>query len=262
MTVVVLGSAVTLGFLLLPLAFGVDDTLDPRRFALFGIRLGKLDRGRSRSRPWSSIPSARAHGRRAGAGASPGARGPLPVLFALAGAGAHRADLRAAARGSRPASHPWRSPPAVPAMRPASRSSCCSRSAAPALVFAASRSTGTATCCRWCGRSHPSPSGRRSARCGACPGRPRSITPDRALHPAGDRGGIPRGAVDRVVDRRADPAHPAAARSGAEGVRRPRPHRLVPRHARDGRSPRGASPTGCATPATGSRSRSSRSCRS
>ncbi|MEY2849572.1 MAG: hypothetical protein RI885_2239 [Actinomycetota bacterium] len=35
--VVVFGSIVVLGFLLVPLAFGVDDTLDPRRFGLFGI---------------------------------------------------------------------------------------------------------------------------------------------------------------------------------------------------------------------------------
>jgi ABC-2 type transport system permease protein len=34
---VIAGSLVVLGFLLVPLAFGVDDTLDPRRFSLFGI---------------------------------------------------------------------------------------------------------------------------------------------------------------------------------------------------------------------------------
>ncbi|WP_314146741.1 hypothetical protein [uncultured Leifsonia sp.] len=34
---VVVGSIVVLGFVLLPLLFGVDDTLEPRRFALFGI---------------------------------------------------------------------------------------------------------------------------------------------------------------------------------------------------------------------------------
>ncbi len=39
---VVFGSLVVLGFLLVPLAFGVDDTLDPRRFALFGIPNSKL----------------------------------------------------------------------------------------------------------------------------------------------------------------------------------------------------------------------------
>ncbi|MCK8608923.1 hypothetical protein [Agromyces sp. C10] len=34
---VVAGSAVVVGFLLVPLVFGVDDTMDPRRFALFGL---------------------------------------------------------------------------------------------------------------------------------------------------------------------------------------------------------------------------------
>jgi ABC-2 type transport system permease protein len=36
------GSVVVLGFVLLPLAFGVDDTIDPRRFSLFGIPTTKL----------------------------------------------------------------------------------------------------------------------------------------------------------------------------------------------------------------------------
>jgi ABC-2 type transport system permease protein len=35
--IVVCGTAVVLAYLLLPLAFGVDDQMDPRRFALFGI---------------------------------------------------------------------------------------------------------------------------------------------------------------------------------------------------------------------------------
>ncbi|MCU1437190.1 MAG: hypothetical protein JWP66_277 [Naasia sp.] len=39
------GSVVTAGFLLVPLAFGVDDTLDPRRFALYGIPAGRLSLG-------------------------------------------------------------------------------------------------------------------------------------------------------------------------------------------------------------------------
>lgn len=34
---VVIGAIVVVGFLILPLMFGVDDTLDPRKFALFGI---------------------------------------------------------------------------------------------------------------------------------------------------------------------------------------------------------------------------------
>ena len=35
--VVTAGSIIVLGFLVLPLVFGVDDVLDPRRFSLFGI---------------------------------------------------------------------------------------------------------------------------------------------------------------------------------------------------------------------------------
>ncbi|GGI47515.1 ABC-2 type transport system permease protein [Agromyces flavus] len=35
--IVVAGAATVLGFLLVPLVFGVDDTMDPRRFALFGM---------------------------------------------------------------------------------------------------------------------------------------------------------------------------------------------------------------------------------
>ena len=38
----VFGSVVVLGFLLLPLAFGADDTIDPRKFNLFGIKTGRL----------------------------------------------------------------------------------------------------------------------------------------------------------------------------------------------------------------------------
>ena len=40
--VIVFGSIVVLAFLLLPLAFGVDDTIDPRRFSLFGIETTRL----------------------------------------------------------------------------------------------------------------------------------------------------------------------------------------------------------------------------
>ena len=39
---VTLGAFIVLGFLLVPLAFGVDDTLDPRAFSLFGIPTTKL----------------------------------------------------------------------------------------------------------------------------------------------------------------------------------------------------------------------------
>ncbi|TYL50456.1 hypothetical protein [Agromyces mariniharenae] len=34
---VIVGAAVVIGFVIFPLAFGVDDTMDPRRFALFGL---------------------------------------------------------------------------------------------------------------------------------------------------------------------------------------------------------------------------------
>ena len=40
--IVVCGTCVVLGFLVLPLAFGVDDMLNPRRFALFGIPTSSL----------------------------------------------------------------------------------------------------------------------------------------------------------------------------------------------------------------------------
>lgn len=39
---IVLGATVVLGFLLLPLAFGADDPLDPRKFGLFGIPTSRL----------------------------------------------------------------------------------------------------------------------------------------------------------------------------------------------------------------------------
>ena len=42
--VIVFGSIVVLAFALLPLVFGVDDTIDPRRFGLFGIPSGRLAR--------------------------------------------------------------------------------------------------------------------------------------------------------------------------------------------------------------------------
>jgi ABC-2 type transport system permease protein len=42
---VVVGAAVIAGFLLLPLVFGVDDTMDPRRFSLFGMSTTRLATG-------------------------------------------------------------------------------------------------------------------------------------------------------------------------------------------------------------------------
>lgn len=43
--VVTFGAVVVLGFFLAPLAFGIDDTLDPRNFSLFGIQTTKLAGG-------------------------------------------------------------------------------------------------------------------------------------------------------------------------------------------------------------------------
>jgi ABC-2 type transport system permease protein len=83
-TVTVLGSAVTLGFLLLPLAFGVDDTLDPRRFALFGIPAAKLTLSLVIA-AFVSIPAA-VLAVVAVTQVVTWSRGPLPVLFAIAGA--------------------------------------------------------------------------------------------------------------------------------------------------------------------------------
>lgn len=83
-SVTVLGSAVTLGFLLLPLAFGVDDTLDPRRFALFGIPRGRLTAALAIA-GFVSVPViVLAVG--AISQVFTWLRGPLPVLFAIAGA--------------------------------------------------------------------------------------------------------------------------------------------------------------------------------
>ncbi len=54
--IIVFGSLVVLGFVLLPLVFGVDDTIDPRRFGLFGIPSGRLARSLAIS-ALISIPS-------------------------------------------------------------------------------------------------------------------------------------------------------------------------------------------------------------
>lgn len=43
--VVVAGSLIVLGFLILPLVFGADDTIDPRKFSLFGIPNRRLAAG-------------------------------------------------------------------------------------------------------------------------------------------------------------------------------------------------------------------------
>jgi ABC-2 type transport system permease protein len=54
--IVVIGSCVVLGFLLLPLLFGVDDALDPRAFSLYGIRNTRLATGLALA-AFISVPS-------------------------------------------------------------------------------------------------------------------------------------------------------------------------------------------------------------
>jgi ABC-2 type transport system permease protein len=54
---VVFGSVVALGFTLLPLVFGVDDTVDPRRFSLYGIPSSRLAIGLLAA-AFVSVPSA------------------------------------------------------------------------------------------------------------------------------------------------------------------------------------------------------------
>lgn len=83
-TIAVLGSLITLGFALLPLAFGADDTMEPRRFALFGIPVNKLAVALGLS-GLVSIPAVLLV---VAAIAQIGtwARGPLPLLFAVGSA--------------------------------------------------------------------------------------------------------------------------------------------------------------------------------
>jgi ABC-2 type transport system permease protein len=83
-TIVVVGSIIVLGFLLLPLAFGVDDMLDPRRFRLLDIAAGPLASGLAVA-GLVSVPVAMV-GIIAIAQVVTWARGPLPVLFAILGA--------------------------------------------------------------------------------------------------------------------------------------------------------------------------------
>ena len=43
--VIVAGGIVVLGYLILPLLYGVDDAMDPRKFSLFGIPTTRLSLG-------------------------------------------------------------------------------------------------------------------------------------------------------------------------------------------------------------------------
>lgn len=81
---IVFGTILTLGFLLVPLAFGVDDTLDPRRFALFGIPTAELSRALAVS-ALVSVPSVVLIAISI-AQVATWSRGAAPVLFALASA--------------------------------------------------------------------------------------------------------------------------------------------------------------------------------
>lgn len=81
---IVFGSAVTLGFLLLPLVFGVDDPLDPRRFALLGLSKDRLALGLALA-AFISIPTAVVTVL-AIAQITTWARGPMPVLIAIVAA--------------------------------------------------------------------------------------------------------------------------------------------------------------------------------
>lgn len=81
---IVFGSAVVLGFLLLPLIFGVDDPLDPRRFALLGMSNNRLAFGLGVS-AFISIP-ALVVTVFAIAQVATWSRGPVPVFIAIVSA--------------------------------------------------------------------------------------------------------------------------------------------------------------------------------
>ena len=82
--VVVIGSAVVLGFLTLPLALDIDDTIDPRRFALLGIPVTplafRLAAAASVSAPTFAVVVLSV------AQIATWSRGPLPALMAILGA--------------------------------------------------------------------------------------------------------------------------------------------------------------------------------
>ncbi|MEO6943328.1 MAG: hypothetical protein ABI053_01295 [Lacisediminihabitans sp.] len=82
--VVVLGSVFVLGYLVVPLAFGVDDTIDPRNFALFGMPSSKLAAGLAAS-ALIGVPSL-VVAVIAVAQVITWSRGPLPTFFAIVGA--------------------------------------------------------------------------------------------------------------------------------------------------------------------------------
>ncbi len=80
----IIGSVLVLGFLVVPLAFGVDDTLDPRRFSPFGIPTTRLAGGLALA-ALISVPSL-VIAVIAIAQAATWSRGVLPGLLAVLGA--------------------------------------------------------------------------------------------------------------------------------------------------------------------------------
>lgn len=82
--VVVVGSVIVLGFLLVPLVFGADDTMDPRKFSLYGIPNTRLALGLAAA-AFLGVP-ALVITIVSVAQVVTWSRGPTPVLFALASA--------------------------------------------------------------------------------------------------------------------------------------------------------------------------------
>ncbi len=82
--VVVAGSLIVLGFLLVPLVFGADDTLDPRKFSLLGLTNARLADGLAAS-AFLGVP-ALVISLIAIAQITTWSRGVAPIIFALAGA--------------------------------------------------------------------------------------------------------------------------------------------------------------------------------
>ena len=110
--VVTAGSIIVLGFLVLPLVFGVDDVLDPRRFSLFGIPNRRLA-GALAVSALVGVPSL-VICVVAAAQIVTWSRGFVPALFAVAAAAAGCRNLSARVRASRHPSPPSCWPPGVP----------------------------------------------------------------------------------------------------------------------------------------------------
>jgi ABC-2 type transport system permease protein len=81
--VILFGAIIVIGFIVVPLVFGVDDVLDPRKFSLFGIPSGRLARSLAIA-GLIGVPSL-AMTLIALAQIVTWARGPLPVILAVIG---------------------------------------------------------------------------------------------------------------------------------------------------------------------------------